>query len=151
MKVFLAIMLALSMCGQAFAYDKTLAASYESYFAAFDGHNIPKALRQVPAAKIIEMISAKEDFVIIDVRTRDEQSVVAINYMNTLHIPMNEIFREKNLARIPKDRKVILTCKSGLRCTIITLALHHAGFDNVYAMQGGIAELHRSIGATTRF
>lgn len=150
-KFLIVAVAALMFCGQAFAYDKALAESYEAFFSEFEGKNMSQALRQVPASNVIEMIRKGEDIVIIDVRTLKEQSMIGVTYKNTLHIPMNEIFKEENLRRIPEDRIVILTCKGGLRCTIMALALHHAGFDNVYSMAGGVTKMNRNIGPATDF
>ena len=133
------------------AYDMDMAKSYERYFSAFAEEQVPESLRQIPASTVVEMIKQGEEIVLVDVRTRKEQSLIGITHEPTLQLPMNEIFREENLKRIPTDRKVILTCKAGLRCTIVALALHHIGFGNIYAMKGGITEMNRYLGAKTAF
>lgn len=91
----------------------------------------------MPAEKVMEAIKKGEDVVLRDVRTRQEQSIIGLTFANTLQMPMNEVFRSENLGKIPTDRKVIVTCKSGVRCTVIGLALRNIGFDNVFAMKGG--------------
>ena len=147
----IAALVAALFSGQALAYDKAMAESYADFFSAFNEENVPAALRQVPASTVIEMIKQGDDLVLIDVRTRKEQAMIGLTYEHTLHLPMNEIFRKENLERIPTDKQVILTCKAGLRCTIIALALHHVGFDNVFAMKGGITEMNKYLNAKTAF
>jgi len=61
------------------------------------------------------MIKKKEDFVILDVRTPQEQSIVGSTWKNTLNIPMHEVFKPENLSKIPKDKKVVVVCHSGER------------------------------------
>ena len=139
------------LCSQALAYDELLAKRYAEFFSTFDEENVSQALRQIPASTVVEMIKQDEELVIVDVRTSKEQSMLAITYPHTLNIPMNEVFQPENLKRIPTDKKVILTCKAGLRRTIMTLALHHVGFNNVYSMKGGITEMNKYLGAKTAF
>jgi len=85
------------------------------------------------------------------VRTRQEQSIVGVTLPNTLSLPMNEVFRPENLAKIPTDKKVIVTCKSGVRCTVIGLALRNIGFENVYATKGGLMGLMKYLSPKTAF
>ena len=49
---------------------------------------------------------------------------------------MSEI--ANRLDEIPKDKEVILTCRSGNRSGQVTNLLQQNGFDNVHNMQGGI-------------
>ena len=150
-KYLIAIVVASIFSGPALAYDKALAESYEKFFSAFEEKNVPKALRRIPADKVVEMIKKGDDLVIIDVRTCKEQSVLGVTYEHTLQMAMNEIFQEENLRQIPTDKKVILTCKAGLRCAIMAIALHHVGFDNMYSMKGGITAMNHYLSDKTAF
>ena len=51
-------------------------------------------------------------------------------------IPMGEV--TNRLDEIPKDKTVILTCRSGNRSGQVTDFLRNNGFDNVHNMTGGI-------------
>ncbi|MGD8207654.1 MAG: rhodanese-like domain-containing protein [Thiohalocapsa sp.] len=135
----------------ALAYDEALAKTYAQFFASFDEKQVPKALHMMPPEKVVEAIKQGEDIVLLDVRTHQEQGILAVKFGETLSIPMNEVFEPENLARIPTDRKVVVTCQSGLRCTIIELALRNVGFDNVYAMKGGLKALMAYLGPKTAF
>ena len=150
-KYLITTLVAMVLCSQALAYDELLAKRYEDFYSAFEEENVPLALQQIPASTVVEMIKQGDELMIIDVRTRKEQSMLAITYPQTLNIPMNEVFKPENLKRIPTDRTVVLTCKAGTRCTIIALALHHVGFDNVYAMTGGITAMNLYLNAVTAF
>jgi rhodanese-related sulfurtransferase len=87
------------------------------------------------------MIKKKEDFVILDVRTPQEQSIVGSTWKNTLNIPMHEVFKPENLSKIPKDKKVVVVCHSGERAWAVVTGLRAAGFNNVYHFKGGMKEL----------
>ena len=143
--------LAVLFSGQAVAYDETLARTYEQFFASFEEKQVPQALHVLPPEKVVEAIKKGEHIVLLDVRTNQEQSILGLSFPETLRIPMNEVFKPENLAKIPTDKKVIVTCQSGLRCTIIELALRNVGFDNVYEMKGGLMGLMQYLGPKTAF
>jgi rhodanese-related sulfurtransferase len=135
----------------AFAYDETLAKTYEQFFASFEEQQVPKAMHLIPPEKLVEAMKKGEELVLLDVRTRREQSVVGVTYPGTLHMPMNEVFKPENLAQIPNDKKVVVTCQAGVRCSVIATALRNIGFENVYATKGGLAALVNFLGAKTAF
>ena len=145
------LLVAVLFAGSAFAYDETLARTYEGFFASFEEQQVPKALHLIPPEKVVEAIKKGEDIILLDVRTRKEQSIIGLTFSDTLSLPMNEVFRPENLARIPTDKRVIVTCKSGVRCTVIGLALRNVGFDNVYVMKGGLMGLMKYLDPKTAF
>lgn len=79
------------------------------------------------------MKDAGEDFELIDVR---ESYEVDICSLGGKHIPMGEVMAR--LDEIPKDRKVVVHCRSGGRSGTIVQFLESSGFSNVYNLQGGI-------------
>jgi rhodanese-related sulfurtransferase len=92
------------------------------------------------------MMKKKEDFVILDVRTPAEQAIVAPTWKNTLYIPMHELFKEENLNKLPKDKKIVVVCHSGDRAAAVVAALRALGFNNAYQFKGGMVELAREVG-----
>ena len=151
LRCIIAALVAAVVSAPAMAYDESLAKTYEQFFSSFEEKQVPKALHLMPAEKVMEAIKKGEDIVLLDVRTRQEQSIIGLTFANTLQMPMNEVFRSENLGKIPTDRKVIVTCKSGVRCTVIGLALRNIGFDNVFAMKGGLMELMKYLSPKTAF
>jgi len=121
-----------------YLYDESLAKTYEQFFASFEEKDVPTALHLLPPEKVVDAIKNGEEIVLLDVRTRQEQSILGLTFGETLSLPMNEVFKPENLAKIPTDKKVIVTCQSGVRCAVIELALRNIGFDNVYGMKGGL-------------
>ena len=150
-KYVVVLLIAVLFSGPAFAYDEALARTYEGFFASFEEKQVPKALHLIPPEKVVDAIKKGEDIILLDVRTRQEQSIIGLTFGNTLSLPMNEVFRPENLAKIPTDKKVIVTCKSGVRCTVIGLALRNVGFDNIYVMKGGLMGLMKYLGPKTAF
>ena len=150
-RYFTILLVACLLAGPALAYDKQLAANYEAFFSAFEEQQLAQALHGIPAKNVVEAIKKGEPLVLMDVRTRKEQSLVGVTYPDTLRIPMNEVFKAENLERIPKDRMVVVTCKSGTRGMVIALALRNIGFDNVYAMKDGILGMLNYLSPKTAF
>jgi rhodanese-related sulfurtransferase len=131
--------------------NESLARMYEQFFASFEEQRVQEALHLLPPEKVVEAIKNHEELVLLDVRTKQEQSIVGLTYRDSLSLPMNEVFRAENLARIPRDKKVIVTCQSGVRCTVIALALRELGFENVYAMKDGLTALMEYLTPKTAF
>ena len=152
MKKCVLLMLAALLCsGAVLAYDESLAKTYEQFFASFEEKQVAKALRLLPPEKVVAAIKKGDNVVLLDVRTKKEQSIVGLTFADSLSLPMNEVFKPENLAKIPTDKKLIVTCKSGVRCTVIALALRNIGFDNAYAMKGGLTALMKYLSPKTAF
>lgn len=81
-----------------------------------------------------EIIERGEVF-ILDVRTQEEYD--AGHIQNSTLIPLQEI--EKRLDEIPRDRKILVYCRTGHRSTQASEILANNGFE-VYNMKGGIVE-----------
>ena len=68
-------------------------------------------IRQNTAEEIYKIINEKKDYYLIDVRTKEEYLQGHIEGANL--IPVDEI--KNRLNEIPKDKLVIVYCKSGTR------------------------------------
>ena len=150
-RLFALLVFGLLVVPPALAYDEALAKTYEQFFASFEEQQVPKAMHLIPPDKLVTAIKNGEELVFLDVRTKGEQSILGLTYPNSLNIPMNEVFKPENLAQIPTGKKVVVTCQSGVRCTVIATTLRNIGFDNVYATKGGLAALIKYLGAKTAF
>ncbi|KAB2941336.1 MAG: molybdopterin biosynthesis protein [Candidatus Methanoperedens nitroreducens] len=87
-----------------------------------------------------EMIDRQEVF-ILDVRTEGEYAAGHIKGSTLLavqDIPKQELVEK--LKEIPKDRKILVYCRSGARSAKASGILAENGFARVYNMQGGITE-----------
>jgi len=79
------------------------------------------------------MIDRGEVF-ILDVRTQEEYDAGHIR--NSTLIPVQVI--DKRLNEIPRDRKILVYCRSGHRSTQASEILAKNGFKEVYNMKDGI-------------
>lgn len=129
-----------------FAYDKEMAKSFDMMFSQMTPEVIAKKPCMVDSKQLFEMIKNKEPFVILDVRTREEMAIIGVTWKDRLEIPMNELFKEANLNRLPKDKKIVVICHTGTRAIAVTFALRALGFMNAYAFDGGVAELAKETG-----
>jgi rhodanese-related sulfurtransferase len=79
-------------------------------------------------------LQKQSDVLLIDVREPDEYEAGHIPGITL--IPMGEV--PDRLSEIPKDKTVIVTCRSGNRSGQITDFLREQGYEQVHNMQGGI-------------
>ena len=76
----------------------------------------------------------RDDVVILDVREQSEYDAGHIPGVTL--IPLNDV--PNRLNDIPKDKPVIVTCRSGNRSGQATDFLRQQGYTNVHNMTGGI-------------
>ena len=129
-----------------FSYDAELAKKMDAMFSQMTPEVLKQKPCQIDANQLFEMIKKKEDFVILDVRTPQEQSITGITWKNTLNIPMHEVFKPENLNKLPKDKKIVVICHSGDRAAAVVTGLRAVGFNNAYQFKGGIKELADRVG-----
>ena len=123
------------------AYDKALAESYAKLFEPVAGAKAGKALHVMPPKAFVENIKQGKQLVALDVRTPAEIMVFTMILPGSLAIPASELFKAKNLDRLPTDKPVVVICKSGTRATAVATALRHIGFNNAYILKGGFKML----------
>jgi len=75
------------------------------------------------------------DVVMLDVRTPEEYAQGHIP--GVVSIPLNQV--PSRLAEIPKDKTVVVTCRTGNRSAQAAQLLRQRGYNNVHNMLGGIA------------
>jgi len=81
-----------------------------------------------------ELISSdSQENILIDVRHAEEYKKGTIK--NAINIPVDEI--RNNLDRIPRDKKVILFCRQGVRGYIAYTILKQKGYHHVSNLSGG--------------
>jgi len=81
--------------------------------------------------------------VVLDVREDWEREIAALP--GTLHIPMNQV--SARLAEIPRDRDVVVMCRSGGRSLKVAGYLQGMGF-RVANLTGGIVAWARDVDPT---
>jgi len=91
-------------------------------------------MKELTVSELKDILDKKEDICLIDVREAHELEICEIG---GVHIPMGDVMN--NLDRIPKDKKVIIHCRSGARSGAVVQALEtQHGYSNLYNLKGGI-------------
>ncbi len=96
------------------------------------------------AARLADRENGAEDFVLVDVREPVEFEISRIP--GSVLIPLAGIRDGSALADIPRDRPVVLHCKSGGRSAQALASLKAAGYADVVHLAGGIDAWNRQAG-----
>ncbi len=84
--------------------------------------------------RLREILNASFDGLLIDVREPHEHAVSQIDGARL--IPLREL--PSQLGELPRDREIIVHCKSGARSARAVKLLLESGFSRVTNVQGGI-------------
>jgi len=101
------------------------------------GDNVVKEIGSVELEK---RLSKEEGFYLLDIRS--EAEVVHGMLPNSAHLPMHLIPVRMN--EFPKDREIVLYCRSGARSYHACMYLMQQGFSNVINLKGGIIDWARN-------
>jgi rhodanese-related sulfurtransferase len=82
------------------------------------------------------MIDSGKKLALIDVREQAEWDIVHIDGAQL--IPKSLLTSGEGLAQLPRDRKAVLYCKTGVRSAEALAAVKQAGFADAVHLQGGI-------------
>jgi rhodanese-related sulfurtransferase len=77
-----------------------------------------------------------EGAIMVDVRENDEVEELAYDVKGLIHIPLSEL--EERFNEVPKDKNIIMACRSGARSMRATGFLMNQGYKTVSNMQSGI-------------
>jgi molybdopterin/thiamine biosynthesis adenylyltransferase/rhodanese-related sulfurtransferase len=123
-----------------------------------------KPIPQINAVTLKKRIDSGEDLFILDVRNPEEweiatlEDLVPVNYIPKpqILIAADEISSGRKrredtvIGRIPRDREVIVHCRSGVRSTDVIKVLRTLGYnpDRLVNMEGGILAWARNVDDT---
>jgi rhodanese-related sulfurtransferase len=79
---------------------------------------------------------AKSGTLIIDVREAEELTALAYDAPGVVNIPLSEL--ENRMAEVPKDKTVIIACRSGNRSAQAIALLQAKGYTNTVNLSGGL-------------
>jgi rhodanese-related sulfurtransferase len=91
-------------------------------------------ISEIDSASLQQKIAAGEDIHLVDIRTPAEVAQAAIP--NALHLPMHLL--PLRIDELPRDKDVVLYCRSGARSYHACAFLVQQGFHNVLNLRGGI-------------
>lgn len=147
MKLLISLLISsVILVSSAFAYDAEMAKKFDAMFSQMTPEVLTLRPCQITTKDILEMIKKKEDFVILDIRTPAETQLVAPVWKGTIIIPMHELFKPENLAKLPKNKKIAVICHTGDRAAAATIALRAIGFEKAFQFKGGISEFAKEVG-----
>ena len=89
---------------------------------------------EIDSATLASRMGAEDGVYLVDIRTPAEVAQGAIP--GSVHLPMHLI--PLRLGDLPRDRDVVLYCRSGARSYHACAFLAQQGFDNVINLRGGI-------------
>lgn len=78
----------------------------------------------------------KNGALLVDVRENAEVEQLAYDVPNIMYIPLSQF--EERFTEIPRDKTVVMVCRSGARSLRATGFLMHQGYDNVVNMKHGM-------------
>ncbi len=90
----------------------------------------------ITAPQLRELLESGADVALIDVREPVEWDIVRID--GATLVPRDEILSGEALGRLPRDRPLVLHCRSGVRSAEALAVLRASGFDNARHLHGGI-------------
>ncbi len=97
-------------------------------------------IKEIDSSQLKKRLDAGEDVVILDIRSDAEvqQGVLP----NAEHLAMHLI--PLKLQDLPKDKDIVLYCRSGARSYHACSFLAQQGVDNTYNLRGGIIDWARN-------
>jgi adenylyltransferase/sulfurtransferase len=109
--------------------------SYEAFCGVTDMENMAGIDVQT-LEQILQNKENKEEILLVDVREPEEFATGAIG--NALLMPVSQFLDGSALKKLPKDRKIVLYCRSGIRSANCLAIMKAAGFINSTHLAGGI-------------
>ncbi len=90
----------------------------------------------ITPGELRDLLDSGKELALIDVR---EQVEWDINHIEGAQlIPQSSMDSGEGLAKVPRDRMLVLYCKTGVRSAEVLAAVKKAGFADAVHLQGGI-------------
>lgn len=96
-------------------------------------------VREIDSAYLKTRMEASDDLLLVDIRTPEEVARGIIPAAT--HLPMHLLPLRQ--AELPRDRDLVLYCRSGARSYHACQFLMQQGFDNAINLRGGILDWAR--------
>ncbi|MGC4118739.1 MAG: rhodanese-like domain-containing protein [Myxococcales bacterium] len=106
--------------------------------AAFIGENdLSGYAPLITAAQLKTELASPKPPVVLDVRTLNEFERAHVK--GSINVPVDDLRFE--LAAVPRDRRIVVTCRSGFRAHLATRILKQNGFTDVVNLTGGFVSV----------
>jgi rhodanese-related sulfurtransferase len=100
---------------------------------------------EVEPREVKAWLDAGEDFSFIDVRTPEELAIARIAQAEPL-----DFQNPGKYMSLPKDRRIVFSCRSGMRSLDVASYFLGHGFTNVHSMRGGILAWREQVDPSIR-
>ncbi len=100
----------------------------------------PAPVPTISAQKLKAVLSENRPMFLLDVRQPDEFRAGHLD--NAVLIPLGEL--EKRHTEIPRDKKIVVYCRSGRGSALAAEFLRRQGFKDVESLEGGILEWEKT-------
>jgi molybdopterin/thiamine biosynthesis adenylyltransferase/rhodanese-related sulfurtransferase len=114
---------------------------YEGFCGLPKAGEESNSLPEVTVRELKEMMERRENFFLLDVREPFEWDIA--NLRGATLIPLGEL--PDRLGEVPRDKKIVVHCKSGGRSAKAVGVLREAGFTDAWNVAGGINAWAREI------
>ena len=119
--------------------QKTLLTDYESFCST------PKE-ESINVVELKMKMDNGDDFMLVDVREPHEFEIVRIP--GSILMPLSQFLDGSALENLPRDKAIILHCRSGVRSATALEILKTAGFSDSTHVEGGVLAWAQQIDAT---
>lgn len=93
-------------------------------------------VNEIDAGDLENRLAAEDDLLLLDIRSEAEVMRGVLPYSK--HLPMQMI--PAMMDQLPRDKDVVLYCRSGARSYHACIYLMQNGIDNVINLRGGIID-----------
>ena len=104
------------------------------------------SISEVTPTELAALLATEDPPLLLDVREPAELEISSLP--GAVNIPMNQLIRR--IEELPKDREVVVICRSGSRSGMVTEYLVSAGFSRVKNLSTGLNGWARDVDPTIR-
>lgn len=97
-----------------------------------------KLVGEITPQELMQMNKDKKEFLLIDVREKNEVIAGKIEAENIMHSPRGLVDIVAFKGAIKPDQHIIIYCKKGTRGILAAASLKELGFEKVHNLKGGI-------------
>ncbi|HSN67745.1 MAG TPA: molybdopterin-synthase adenylyltransferase MoeB [Thermoanaerobaculia bacterium] len=115
-------------------------------YEGFCGYRAPAESADIAPPELRARLDRGEDLLVLDVREDYEWAVAHLE--GATHIPMGRL--RDGIASLPRDREIVVYCRSGSRSANAAAMLRNAGFARVKNLTGGLAAWSREVDPSIR-
>ena len=102
--------------------------------------------RNITPTELSKKITSGADVMLVDVREPHEWNAGHIE--SAVHIPMSQV--QQRLGEIPRDRELVMICRSGQRSAHVQQFLEQQGYTRVKNLTGGMTRWAREVDPSIR-